>query len=1320
MINFNVQSVMCREIKVIVVLMTMIICITHYNLLCDGVKTECFVEDGTDPIDHCILPLTKCHSLNDLPSVLNANGGKTQAMLCSIFVTLHLHLELQKKHNISLIGYPTTLSCSDEGGLTINDSGNISIINITFDHCGVLHNSTSVDIANKTSLLLFRSAVYILNSTDIRLKSVTISHTNGLGLAFIDTGGSIDVTNCTFANNSVNENETEVIAGGGGVYIEFTYCLPSQYGTEECDRHPSTDGSIYRFYQTTFTDNIGSSINRKQTDFIFSEKSTFLGLGRGGGLNVVFRGTATQNTVILNQCKFVNNSAIWGGGLKVTFSDEVSQNSFVAYECLFDSNKCLSHAGGGADVGFSYISHPFPHENNMRFDYCNFSNNIAVFGGGIAFYSSSGAHENLSNTIEFKGCVWSHNRARYGSAVDISTHAWATVGSGHRPSPKFEDSIFFENYVIHNSNESQNKRFSFYNKGKAAFLATEFTLNFFGIVNFTNNNGSALVLVSSVAIFKPNANVVFDNNIGFNGGAIALIGFSVLTLSDNMSFILSNNKAIRCGGAIYSYSIDNHDFVSSRTCFFHNDNVFKNEMWMNSFVTFVNNSAGTFGTDTSIYCGHSICATTLLPCFYACKKNTEDKVKLEETFMCFANFTFSGSNSQDGKYELITSGAYYNMSVDSSEPIKIIPGKEESLPIALFDDLEQSIDAAIFLDIYQNREQSVKLDRSYTFLSDNKTVFQGLPNTTAFLTLSTTHVQESSINFKVIIQSCPPGYINNLKENRCVCSASSKQFYSPVYTCDNKEFVAIVRHGYWIGYINGETEDDLLYSYCPGKRCFYNAQHSSSHKLTGYASKVELDKLVCGNESTGIMCSACREGYSTNYHSSDLVCSKGSCELGWLFYILSEIIPITVLFLIVIALNISFTTGELNGFIFFAQMFDSVSTTAHGFIPALGLPNHAVAIARLFYLFFNFDFFRHNKLSFCLWSGANSLDMLAFKYVTVAYAMLLIAVVIGLINRCNVYQRIYCLRASTMRSSITHGLSAFLVVVYAQCATISFEILAFTYLYSKGHVYNRTVVTHLGDVPYFHPRHLRYAIPALFCVIFVVVLPTIILLLYPSCFKVTSAFHLGDYKCGSWMLQKIPHAYLKPFADSFQSCFKDNLRFFAGLYFVYRLALLISWVTSSLITQRFMLLQFLFTSMLLVHSIFQPYKKKFHNMLDSIMFFILSVINGITVYNYHYAKIDFTKKIGTDALIHIQAFLAYLPLIYFVIFMIASILRKLKNFNTLKVSSMSIRLNWLTRKSGSDDDLPSRLKDEIEESSEGSIDYQDYNDHNPKTVETTY
>ena len=1289
------------------VIAIMVIFITaHYKLLCDGVKTECVVENGSDPTVLCVSPelsVTNCHSLNDLPSLLNAS--ETEVVFCSPLFTLHFNLALQGVHNVSLVGNPSTFTCSKDAGLTILDSASISMRDITFQNCGVLHNSTTVDI-DDSSILLFRSALYIFNSTDITLESVTVNYTNGLGLTFFDTDGNNEIKNCTFANNSINLNETKVIPGGGGVYIEFTYCLPGQYG-EECDRHSNITGSIYRFDRCKFIGNNATSTNRERTDFAISEGSNFYGLGRGGGLNIVFRGAAANNSVILNGCQFVENSGVWGGGLKVTFRDMVSSNSFTAHECVFESNKCINRAGGGADIGYSYYSPPYPHDNKMKFSNCNFTKNIAKFGGGIAFYSSGGSPENLSNIIEFDSCIWTNNKARFGSAVDISTHAWTTFVSGYLPSPKFRDSVFLENYVIHKRYDYE--MFSLYKKGNAAFLSTEFTINFFGTVNFTNNNGSALFLVSSVAIFEPYTDVTFHNNSGFNGGAIALIGFSVLILNDNMHFLLSNNTAVRCGGAIYSHSIDKHDYISSRSCFIHNSKVYKNEKWINSSVTFINNTAGAVGTNT-LFCGHSISATTLLPCYYACKKSTaEDKVTVEEAFTCYANFTFLNSSRP---YELITSGANFTFA-ESNETIKLVPSKEEPLPVGLIDDLEQNVNAEIFLDITMgDGKQNIQLDHSYAFLSDNKTVLYGEPGSEAFLTLSKTSVRENAITLKFKVEQCPPGYIN--KDNHCVCSVGSKEFYSPVYACNHTEFVAISRHGYWIGYVDDEaTEDNLIYGYCPSRRCFNHSEHHRTHHLTKRASKNDLDRLVCGSEATGILCSSCREGYSINYHSGDYTCSNKSCKLGWLYYFISELLPITVLFVVVIFLNISFVTGELNGFIFFAQTIDIVSFSARGFIWIPTQPKTAIKIARLFYRFFNFDFFRLNELSFCLWNGANSLDMLAFKYVTVAYASLLIVLTIWLMNKCNLYQRIYCLRASKMRASITHGLSAFLIMVYAQCATVSLKILDFSYLHSKGHVYNRTVVTYQGDIEYFHTQHLPYAIPALLCVMTVVILPAVILLCYPSCFKVVSFFHLGENKCVSWLLQKIPHAFLKPFVDSFQSCFKDNLRFFAGLYFVYRLMLLTSWIIPSLLTQQFMLLELLFVFMLLVHSVFQPYKKRWHNVLDALIFFILSVINGITVYNYHYSKLGFADKIGVNVLVHIQIFLAYLPLVYFVIFTVYSLVNKIKNIRKLKTSSLTIQLQQLMKRSESDDELPSRLGDnkDVQESDEDADKYHIYNEN---------
>ena len=47
--------------------------------------------------------------------------------------------------------------------------------------------------------------------------------------------------------------------------------------------------------------------------------------------------------------------------------------------------------------------------------------------------------------------------------------------------------------------------------------------------------------------------------------------------------------------------------------------------------------------------------------------------------------------------------------------------------------------------------------------------------------------------------------------------------------------------------------------------------------------------------------------------------------LGFHFYLLSGILPLTVLFLLVTFVDISFTLGKLNSFIFFTQMYDALA-----------------------------------------------------------------------------------------------------------------------------------------------------------------------------------------------------------------------------------------------------------------------------------------------------------------------------------------------------------------------------------------------------------
>ena len=105
--------------------------------------------------------------------------------------------------------------------------------------------------------------------------------------------------------------------------------------------------------------------------------------------------------------------------------------------------------------------------------------------------------------------------------------------------------------------------------------------------------------------------------------------------------------------------------------------------------------------------------------------------------------------------------------------------------------------------------------------------------------------------------------------------------------------------------------------------------------------------------------------------------------------------------------------------------------------------------------------------------------------------------------------------------------------------------------------------TSAGNIDYLSMAHLPYAFPAFVVFLVVCLPPPILLIWYPSgrraVSKATSKC-TGESNCHV----NLPYSCLrfslidkmKPLLDSFQSCYKDNCRFFAGLQFMYRLIIL--------------------------------------------------------------------------------------------------------------------------------------------------------------------
>ena len=467
----------------------------------------------------------------------------------------------------------------------------------------------------------------------------------------------------------------------------------------------------------------------------------------------------------------------------------------------------------------------------------------------------------------------------------------------------------------------------------------------------------------------------------------------------------------------------------------------------------------------------------------------------------------------------------------------------------------------------------------------------------------------------------------------CECESS---YYNGILKCVGNR--AYIIRGYWAGVCENNS---LCTANCPYGFCSYN--DSTDYRLPTSIS--DLDDYICGPTRTGVLCGECRTNYSVTYHSYSRTCAHNdSCKYGWLLYIVSELIPLAIVFFLVTAFNISFTSGDINGFILFAQLYDSLAVHGNGLIQD-PQKSFYVFIYKLMYRFFNFDFFAIDELSFCLWEGATTLDVIAFKYVTVVFALILVLICVYVMNSTRIKRTISFLKPTKLRTTMIHGLTAFFVMCYSQCARSTLHIFISMDLYYKGPVYAKTVVFRSGQLSLFEPTHLKYAIPAIFFSSTLLFFPPVVLILYPLLWKILARCNLSETKVVNCISRLIPMQLL----DSFQSSFRDEARYFSGLYFLYRAIPLIIFTTSLNLPSYYISLELFLIFILVVHIVIQPYKKRIHNIVDALLFANLASINALSLFNYQKAVQGLLLNLDLFdyflVYFWIQQILIYLPLV---------------------------------------------------------------------------
>ena len=1236
-----------------------VIAITFYSL--NRVRLECpsTLECRNNTSESPYLGQSPCSKTFPREILAFENHTNVNITLCNGRIYIENEVIINDSLDFRLQSYGvgnTELFCnkSNFAGFKFANINSLQISNVTFDGCGGVLEMREIDNSKHFSL----SGLTMSNCTNITLVNVMIKNSPGNGLVLNQTRGYVSIVNTSFDSNC--KDTMDVLAIAGGLYVEFVHYQISS----EAKSFYSLDGCQFRNNHCevpTFKAGIGAG-------------TKYGDVGKGGGASFVFKENSSNNHVTIRDSVFFNNYALRGGGLRTYYSESPLNNTFVVRDTEFVENESV-YSGAGVDITFaaeydrhiktlSLNNHSRP--NSVRFEGCNITKNVGrLYGGGFRTYSSRNMFVPID--ITFSQCSFTNNTALYGPAVDILPRLVDVYNDGFLSKISFKDCNFTSNEVTKTLNDkSKSDTFKHYDSGKGVFSCSNFFLFFGGHTQFKDNSGSAMYLLSCRVKFESESFVEFTNNSGFDGGAVVLFGGSVLYVNDNSTFTFVNNTAVSRGGAVMYFSTNEHDFVSLKSCFIQYLGEIKNVD--ERFIQF------SFQGNKAMY-GQAVFASTLRPCQRLCvhkqtsNRTVSSQTSLKESFGCIGRFDFSDD-------DVSTSGEkVYDMpNTTLSSPIPVIPGQELTLPFKMFDELSKPSYDVFYASVqHKPREacRTVRIDQAYTHISEKKVVkLYGKPGELAELVLTNTDFQPIVIISNVKMEHCPPGFVLN-KNLTCVCSAdNASTTYVGITRCNTLKGIAYIRSGYWVGYDTLEVEERLITGQCPRRFCQYRLNPSyqwNEYELPKKASMSALDSDVCGVGRMGKLCGNCRANFSVFFHSVTFQCERNdrTCQVGALLYLISELLPVTILFLTVILFDIRLTSGTLNSLLFYVQIIDSLFIDVKGIIKPHPVIIYTLKASEFIYGMFNMNFFASDDLSFCMWKTASTLDIFTLKYITITYSLVLVVTTVTVMKFCNprVIRKLLLCNAKqfSAKTSIIHGLVAFLVICYAQSTRVSLLILTPGKIHSGGSAMFRNssdVVYHHGDLPFMREQHLKYAIPAIFFTVAFTILPPLLLIVYPLCYKVFALLRIQETTCVHFLCMVMPLEKLRPFFDSFQGCFQDKYRFFAGLYFLYRLAILTLYAATDSLTLFYTLLEVQLVAMLILHAVIQPYKHRLHNALDTLLVGLLAIINALTMYNYQIAYRDLK---GHQKMINIvsacQALFSLLPVLFVVAYTVKTSVR---------------------------------------------------------------
>ena len=395
-------------------------------------------------------------------------------------------------------------------------------------------------------------------------------------------------------------------------------------------------------------------------------------------------------------------------------------------------------------------------------------------------------------------------------------------------------------------------------------------------------------------------------------------------------------------------------------------------------------------------------------------------------------------------------------------------------------------------------------------------------------------------------------------------------------------------------------------------------------------NSAEFNEDICDKygflHRTGRFCGECNSSYGLAAYSYEPLSCTPCQDHGyknWIKYFAVALLPLTVFYILAVLLSFNVTSSSLNGVVLVIQCITSpvqmtiLSTNPH-IEHSVSLRSALLKAIICMISMANLDFFRIVYSPFCLHPKANVLQILSLDYIVALYPFLLIFITYVLVTAHDKQYRLVvwiwkpfkiCVHQYhntwNIHSSLIEIFATFILLSSVKILGVSFQILTYTNTYRiTGESLNHLYLSNDASIEYFGATHLPYALLAIAISSIFVVLPFLLLAVYPC-----RCFHKCLNHCGP-RFQAL-HVFMDAFQGSYRTQPRD-MRYFSAFYLFLRMLMLAQ-------PQIFPSTLFFFTSGILslasaaAVTIFQPYKVKSHNTMDS----VLMLLMGIYFITYH-------------------------------------------------------------------------------------------------------